>query len=96
VRSETSIAAFIQRAMAEIGGIDGLDHNASWSDPRLDTDAGDIDLGIWERVLTTNTPGALLLARHAIPHMVARGGDSIVNISSGTSTLGSPRRPSTS
>ena len=92
VRSEDSVATFVALAVAEFGGIDGLDHNAAWSHPRLDTDAGDIDLGVWARVLETNTRGALLLARHAIPHMVARGGGSIVNISSGTSTIGESTR----
>jgi NAD(P)-dependent dehydrogenase (short-subunit alcohol dehydrogenase family) len=92
VRSEESIAAFVELAATTFGGIDCLDHNASWSHPRLDTDAGEIDLGIWERVLHTNTRGALLLARHALPHMFRRGGGSIVNISSGTSTIGESTR----
>jgi NAD(P)-dependent dehydrogenase (short-subunit alcohol dehydrogenase family) len=43
-------------------------------------------------VLETNTRGALLLARHAIPKMIERGGGSIVNISSGTSTIGESTR----
>jgi NAD(P)-dependent dehydrogenase (short-subunit alcohol dehydrogenase family) len=79
-------------ASRAFGGIDCLDHNAAWSHPRLDTDAGDIDLGIWGRVLDTNTRGALLLARHAISKMIERGGGSIVNISSGTSTIGESTR----
>jgi NAD(P)-dependent dehydrogenase (short-subunit alcohol dehydrogenase family) len=92
VRSEESIAAFIALTATNFGGIDCLDHNAAWSHPRLDTDAVDVDLGIWDRVLETNTRGALLLARHAIPHMIQRGGGSIVNISSGTSTIGESTR----
>ena len=44
------------------------------------------------RVIETTTRGALLLARHAIPAMVARGGGSIVTISSGTSTIGESTR----
>ena len=92
VRDEESVRAFVALAAEEFGGIDGLDHNASWTHPRLDTDASDIDLGVWSRVLETNTRGALLLARHAIPKMVERGGGSIVNISSGTSTIGESTR----
>ena len=45
-----------------------VDHNAAWSHPRLDTDAVGVDLGVWDRVIETITRGALLLARHAIPH----------------------------
>jgi NAD(P)-dependent dehydrogenase (short-subunit alcohol dehydrogenase family) len=92
LRNEESVAAFVSAAVAEFGGVDGIDHNASWSHPRLDTDAEGIDLGIWDRVLATNTRGALLLARHAIPSMRQRGGGSIVSISSGTSTIGESTR----
>jgi NAD(P)-dependent dehydrogenase (short-subunit alcohol dehydrogenase family) len=92
VRHEESVSAFIDLAVTTFGGIDCLDHSAAWSHPRLDTDAVDIDLGIYERVMETNTRGALLLARHAIPHMIERGGGSIVNISSGTSTIGESTR----
>lgn len=92
VRSEASVATFVDRAASTFGGIDCLDHNAAWSHPRLDTEAEDIDLGIWARVMDTNARGALLLARHAIPKMIERGGGSIVNISSGTSTIGESTR----
>ncbi|HVT41479.1 MAG TPA: SDR family oxidoreductase [Acidimicrobiales bacterium] len=92
VRSEDSVAAFAARAVDAFGGIDGVDHNAAWSHPRLDTDALGVDLGVWERVIDTITRGALLLARAAIPHIVERGGGSIVTISSGTSTIGESTR----
>jgi NAD(P)-dependent dehydrogenase (short-subunit alcohol dehydrogenase family) len=92
VRDEDSVGAFIERAVAEFGGIDCVDHNAAWSHPRLDTDAVGVDLGVWERVIETITRGALLVARAAIPHMAARGGGSIVTISSGTSTIGESTR----
>jgi NAD(P)-dependent dehydrogenase (short-subunit alcohol dehydrogenase family) len=92
VRSAESVSAFVDLATVEFGGIDCLDHNASWTHPRLDTDAGDIDLGIWDRVIETNTRGALLLARYAIPEMIKRGGGSMVSISSGTSTIGESTR----
>ena len=92
VRDEDSVDSFVERAVAEFGGIDGVDHNAAWSHPRLDTDAAGVDLGVWERVIETITRGALLLARAAIPHMTARRGGSIVTISSGTSTIGESTR----
>jgi NAD(P)-dependent dehydrogenase (short-subunit alcohol dehydrogenase family) len=92
VRSEASVAAFVERAVTEFGGVDSIDHNAAWSHPRLDTDAVGVDLGVWDRVLEITTRGALLLARAAIPVMTARGGGSIVTISSGTSTIGESTR----
>jgi NAD(P)-dependent dehydrogenase (short-subunit alcohol dehydrogenase family) len=92
VRDEDSIAAFVALAVSEFGGVDCVDHNAAWSHPRLDTDAVGVDLGVWDRVMETITRGALLLARHAVPRMVERGGGSIVTISSGTSTIGESTR----
>jgi NAD(P)-dependent dehydrogenase (short-subunit alcohol dehydrogenase family) len=92
VRHEDSVAALVELAVAEFGGLDCVDHNVAWSHPRLDTDAVGVDLGVWDRVLETTTRGALLLARHAIPVMTARGGGSIVTISSGTSTIGESTR----
>jgi NAD(P)-dependent dehydrogenase (short-subunit alcohol dehydrogenase family) len=92
VRQETSVAAFVTRAVDEFGGVDCVDHNAAWSHPRLDTDAVGVDLGVWERAIETTTRGALLLARHAIPAMKARGGGSIVTISSGTGTIAESTR----
>ncbi len=92
VRDEESVAAFVHAAVNEFGGVDCIDHNAAWSHPRLDTDAVSVDLGVWDRVIETTTRGALLLARHAIPAMTARGGGSIVTISSGTSMIGESTR----
>jgi NAD(P)-dependent dehydrogenase (short-subunit alcohol dehydrogenase family) len=92
VRNDESVAELVARAVEAFGGVDGVDHNAAWSHPRLDTDAVDVDLGVWERAIETTTRGALLLARHAVPAMVARGGGSIVTISSGTSTIGESTR----
>ena len=92
VRDEESVAAFVDSAVDEFGGVDCVDHNAAWSHPRLDTDAVGVDLGVWDRAIETTTRGALLLARHAIPAMSERGGGSIVTISSGTSTIGESTR----
>jgi NAD(P)-dependent dehydrogenase (short-subunit alcohol dehydrogenase family) len=92
VRDEASVGAFVARAVSEFGGVDVVDHNAAWSHPRLDTDAVEVDLGVWQRVMDTVTRGALLLARAAVPHMASRGGGSIVTISSGTSTIAESTR----
>ncbi len=69
VRQEDSVAAFVQAAVREFGGVDCVDHNAAWSHPRLDSDAVGVDLGVWDRTIEITTRGALLLARQAIPHM---------------------------
>jgi len=92
VRDDQSVAELVARAVEAFGGVDAVDHNAAWSHPRLDTDAVDVDLGVWDRAIEITTRGALLLARHAVPAMATRGGGSIVTISSGTSTIGESTR----
>ena len=92
VRQDGSVAEFVARTVEAFGGVDGVDHNAAWSHPRLDTDAVGVDLSVWERAIETTARGALLLARHTVPVMAARGGGSFVTISSGTSTIGESTR----
>ena len=57
VRSEESVSEFVELTTTMFGGIDCLDHNAAWSHPRLDTDATDIDLGVWD-ACSRPTPAA--------------------------------------
>lgn len=42
----------------------------------------DVDMAAWDRVMAINLTAAVLAARHAIPHLRAAGGGSIVNIAS--------------
>lgn len=92
VAEESDVKALVDAAVAHFGGVDGTDHNAAFTSFRGDTDALGVDLDVWDRVLRVNTRGALLLARHAIPHMVERGRGSIVHISSGAGTIGEATR----
>jgi NAD(P)-dependent dehydrogenase (short-subunit alcohol dehydrogenase family) len=85
---EDDVRGLVRAAVDELGGIDLLDHNAAWTDLGRDTDAVGVDLGTWDRTVAVNARGALLLARHAIPSMLERGGGAIVNISSGSGTIG--------
>ncbi len=86
------ITTLVDAAVDELGGLDGVDHNAAWTSFRRDTDAVGVDLEVWDRVLRVNTRGALLLARAAIPHLRRRGGGSIVAISSGSAAIGERTR----
>ena len=88
VSDRESVAAMVGSVTGRFGGIDLLDHNAAWTDFRTDTDAEDVDLDTWDRVLRTNATGGLLLARGVIPSMRARGGGAIVLISSGSAAIG--------
>jgi NAD(P)-dependent dehydrogenase (short-subunit alcohol dehydrogenase family) len=89
---EADVVALVDAAVQQFGGLDGTDHNAAWTSFQHDRDALGVDLDVWDRVLRINTRGALLLARQAIPHMIERGGGSIVHISSGSGTIGEATR----
>lgn len=89
---ESEIAGLVDAAVSEFGGLDGWDHNAAWTSFARDLDAERVDLDVWDRVLRVNTRGGLLLARHGLPHLRARGGGSVVHISSGSGTIGEATR----
>lgn len=85
ISSEVEVEALIDLAIATYGRIDGLFNVAANIDPSqvaLDTNVVDIDLAAWQRTLDVNVTGYLLTMRHAIPHLIASGGGSIVNTSS--------------
>jgi NAD(P)-dependent dehydrogenase (short-subunit alcohol dehydrogenase family) len=52
------------------------------------TSAPDTSLAVWEDVFAVNARGTFLCCKHAIPGMVARGGGSIVNVSSVAALVG--------
>ncbi|MFF9457155.1 SDR family NAD(P)-dependent oxidoreductase [Streptomyces flaveolus] len=93
---EDSIQALIDRAVSELGGIDGLFNvGADVSDANLgrDLDLLDMDLGVWHRTLDVNLIGYALTARAAIPHILESGGGAVINTSSGAGWSGAKVRP---
>ena len=60
---------------------------------RADTDIVDIDLDVWDRVMSVNLRGYVATMKHAIPRLLARGGGAIVNMSSAAAFQGEPARP---
>jgi NAD(P)-dependent dehydrogenase (short-subunit alcohol dehydrogenase family) len=92
VSSPAAIEAMVSGLADRFGGIDLLDHNAAWTSFGRDTDAEGVDLETWDRVLRTNTTGALVLTRCVVPRMRRRGGGAIVFISSGSAAIGERSR----
>ncbi len=66
-------------AAQALGGLDGLVNNAGIYEPATLADA---DLANWERRLRVNQTGVFLGMKSAAPLRKARGGGSIVNLSS--------------
>src|SRR5690348_3206138 len=69
------------------GGIDVLYNNAGISP---DDDASILDTGdeAWERVQDVNLKGVFLCCKHGIPHLLDRGGGSVINVASFVAILG--------
>jgi NAD(P)-dependent dehydrogenase (short-subunit alcohol dehydrogenase family) len=89
-----SVADLMRAAEAAYGGIDGLFNvGADMGTLRADTDVVNIDLDVWDRVMTVNLRGYVAAMKHAIPKMLNRGGGSIVNMSSAAAFQGEPVRP---
>ena len=75
----------VRIAIDAFGGVDYAVNNAGIEGARAP--AGDYDPAEWRRVLSINLDGVFYCMRAEIPHMLKRGGGSIVNIGS-TASLG--------
>jgi NAD(P)-dependent dehydrogenase (short-subunit alcohol dehydrogenase family) len=95
VTDEPTVAALMQAAVESFGGLDGLQINvADLVVHSRDTDVLELDLAVFDRVIAVSLRGHLLCTRHALPHLLARGGGSIVYTTSAAAFLGEPKRVS--
>jgi glucose 1-dehydrogenase len=81
IGDEAAVVAMANRVNEEFGGIDVLVNNAGMSGTR-GTPLHKLSTEQWRGVIDTNIHGTYFSCKAAIPHMVARGGGAIVNISS--------------
>jgi NAD(P)-dependent dehydrogenase (short-subunit alcohol dehydrogenase family) len=89
-----SVATLFDTASTFYGGVDGVFAvGADMRAIRADTDVVDIDLAVWDRVMAVNLRGYVATMKYAIPHLLARGGGAIVNMSSVAAFQGEPARP---
>jgi NAD(P)-dependent dehydrogenase (short-subunit alcohol dehydrogenase family) len=78
------------RAMvdATVGALGGLDVLVNCAGQELVASVLDTDEAAWDRVMDTNLKAVFLLARAALPHMIAQGRGSIVNVASQLAFVG--------
>jgi NAD(P)-dependent dehydrogenase (short-subunit alcohol dehydrogenase family) len=81
--------AVARRALAVMGAVDVLVNNAAVA-ARLAT--VDTDAALVDELLAVNVRAPLLLIGALVPSMVERGGGSIINVSSASALVGTPRR----
>jgi 3-oxoacyl-[acyl-carrier protein] reductase len=87
VASRADVDGLVARAVSEFGGLDVLCNIAGVPFDGMLEDLGDDD---FDRVVAINVKGTLYGCQAAIPHMAARGGGSIINVSSGAIDLPVP------
>jgi NAD(P)-dependent dehydrogenase (short-subunit alcohol dehydrogenase family) len=87
VADSASVEAMYAAAGDRFGGIDVLYNNAGIS-PEDDASILETDEGAWQRVQDVNLKGVFLCCKHGIPHLLERGGGSVINVASFVAVLG--------
>ncbi|RMD90248.1 MAG: SDR family oxidoreductase [Alphaproteobacteria bacterium] len=75
------VRAAVDAAVAEFGGLDVLVNNAGVIEPI--GHLGEVDPDAWSHALDINLKGVFHCIRAALPHMLAAGGGTVLNVSSG-------------
>ena len=87
VTDEEEVRGIYERARDAYGGIDVLFNNAGIA-PRDDGSVLDTGLEAWRRVQDVNLTSVFLCCRHGIPHLLERGGGSVINTASFVAVMG--------
>jgi NAD(P)-dependent dehydrogenase (short-subunit alcohol dehydrogenase family) len=87
VADEASVRAMYDATRKRYGGIDVLYNNAGIS-PSDDGSILETTEDAWDRVQDVNTKGVFLCCKHGIPHLLERGGGSVINVASFVAILG--------
>ena len=80
VASEDSVRTAVESVVAHFGGLHVLVNNAGISGSTKLTQ--ELTEAEWDQVQAVNVKGVFFCTKHAIPHLKAAGGGSIVNLSS--------------
>jgi NAD(P)-dependent dehydrogenase (short-subunit alcohol dehydrogenase family) len=88
VADEAQVRAAIDGAVESFGGLDILYNNAAIIG--YGRRIADLDSAEWDRTIAVNLRGPFLCAKYALPHLIARGGGVIINVSSHGAFQASP------
>jgi NAD(P)-dependent dehydrogenase (short-subunit alcohol dehydrogenase family) len=87
VTNEDSVRALYAETANRYGGIDVLYNNAGIMPPD-DASVLDTARDTWNKVLDVNVTGVWLCCKHGIPHLLERGGGSVINVASFVAVVG--------
>src|SRR5439155_11484447 len=79
VTSAESVEEMYRVTAERYGGIDVLYNNAGVM-PADDASILETEPDAWQRVQDVNTKGVYLCCKHGIPHLLERGGGSVINV----------------
>lgn len=90
-----SIRSAVQFTVETFGGLDVLHNNAAATHlaARLDRPLLEADPDVWDETMRVNVRGTMLATQAALPHMIAAGGGSIINTTSGAALAGDLSHP---
>jgi NAD(P)-dependent dehydrogenase (short-subunit alcohol dehydrogenase family) len=86
--NEEAAASWFRSVAERTGGVDALVNCAGGF--AGGKSIAETPWSVWEQMLRANLETAVVASRAAIPHLVARGGGAIVNVSSRAATVASP------
>ena len=87
VTDEDAVAEMYKQVDAKYGRIDVLFNNAGIS-PVDDASVLDTTLEAWQRVQDVNLKSVFLCCKHGIPHLLEKGGGSVINTASFVAVMG--------
>jgi 3-oxoacyl-[acyl-carrier protein] reductase len=88
IGDEAGIVEIVRQTVADHGGVDILLNNAIW--PIRGFDALKVSLEEWATTFRLNVGGAYVFMREAVPQMIARGGGSIINMTTASAQESKP------
>jgi NAD(P)-dependent dehydrogenase (short-subunit alcohol dehydrogenase family) len=88
VTQPDQVRSMYERTVAEFGGLDVCFNNAGISPPDDDSILT-TEPDAWARVQSVNLTSVFLCCKFGIPHLLARGGGSVINTASFVAVLGS-------
>jgi len=87
VSDEGQVVEAFRRVNDEFGRIDVLMNNAGIN-PTDDGSVLETSLESWQRVQDVNLRSVFLCCKHGVPHLLAAGGGSVINVASFVATIG--------
>jgi len=87
VTDPKSVEEMYRQTAERYGGVDVLYNNAGIM-PAEDASILETEPEAWQRVLDVNATGVFLCCKYGIPHLLERGGGSVINVASFVAILG--------